>query len=785
MHGEGLSEHLTFEGRPSWSGGVVDDPIEDPLVGTTLHDTYRVSRVIGEGGMGRVYEARHTRIASKRYAIKVLHSEFARNPEIRRRFQHEAEAAAKIGHPGVVGTYDVGETPGERPYMVCEYLAGEDLNDYLTERGALPAHTVVHIGRQLCSAISEAHARGVIHRDLKPHNVFVIGEDGPSTKDVELEHDGLPNVKVLDFGLSRFTERDNDLTKTGIILGTPGYMAPEQAGGLGTDHRTDIYGIGALLYAMATGRAPFKEDSPQKTVISVLSQSPIRPRELVPTIPIELEIVIQRAMAREPDQRYQSATEVGEALAELSAGSPLFDRRGRGHRKDAPRLRLVLASCAALALSLPSVFTASLALLEARGFDYANFRPSTLEWALSALLLPLLLFPLWLVARRFRSRVWNDSSRVAELVPRLSRPLLAGILAYGISALVVLTAWAAGGLRAGQVGVVPPEAVRAWFLVLPVNAVLAATALVIIDVAKQVRSPFGRLFASVGYSAGAAVAGVVLLFLAVGGHRQSDSTPAPTPEEAQPVSLQPEVDEAKSPPERREASQPARGNMVSKAPSPVPEERERAPDGSLAAARSAGPKALETLLEEFPRDGRILEALVLAHASRADTLPSSLEAIARLFQIEPELAEKSDMLFILKKGLLGRGPAHATAFEVVQKHMGTAGGELVYQLLNENPKQADRLKKVFFELRKSKQVTPATAIAFDLRYAPSCRGRVALLERAERDGDLRSVHQLQALSTAPKRCGWGRKCQPLCPAEVKDFRHSIQVINERLDRAGD
>jgi hypothetical protein len=211
------------------------------------------------------------------------------------------------------------------------------------------------------------------------------------------------------------------------------------------------------------------------------------------------------------------------------------------------------------------------------------------------------------------------------------------------------------------------------------------------------------------------------------------------------------------------------------------EARARAPAGELALAQSKGPEALERLLGIYPTDGKILEALVLAHASRADTLAHSVGAIARLFQVEPELAQAPDVLFILKKGLLARGEAHQIAFETVQKSMGQEGGELVYQLLNEQPKQADRLKKIFFELRKSNQVTPATAIAFDLRYATSCRGRVALLSRAERDGDARSVHQLQALSIAPKRCGWGKKCQPVCPAEASAFKDSVDVISARLD----
>lgn len=788
LHEEALSGRLTFEARPSWSGGVIDND-EDPLLGTTLHDTYVVSRIIGEGGMGRVYQAQHTRIASKRYAIKVLHSEFARNPEIRHRFQHEAEAAAKIEHPGVVGTYDIGETPDGGPYMVCEFLAGEDLNDYLTERGALPPHTVVHIGRQICSALSAAHARGVIHRDLKPHNVFVLGEQTPTSSHSETgDWPDLPSVKVLDFGLSRFIERDNDLTKTGIILGTPGYMAPEQAGGLPTDLRTDIYGIGALLYAAATGRAPFKEDTPQKTVLSVLSQVPARPRDLVPSIPLDLEIVIQRAMAREPNERYQSAEEVELALASLDAASL---PKGYGVRRSSldysPRLQLLLAGIFGLALGTASFGLGLLAFLEMRGLDYRGFRPSRLEWALFGLLTLVALFPLGLVVRSFRRTVWKDSARVADLLPRVQRPLVAALLAYGVTALVALSAWGIAGVRTGELGTASSSTTLRWFVVLPLLSALAASTVAVWDAAKHAKSQFTRALVQVGYSTGAGALGVVLLILAVVGPSSLTEKSSPTDRITNLGSEESRSAAADAPSrssEGTEGSDPG-GEHPVREPADPPrvaadtELRERAPVAQLATAKSGGPETLEQLLLQYPRDGKILEALVLAHASRADTLDLAVKAISKLFEVEPEFTSDPDVLFILKKGLLAQGDPYASAFEVVRNRMGTEGGEVVFEMLTEHPKQQDRLKKVFFELRKAARVTPATAIAYDLRYEKSCHGRLALLERAETHGDARSVQQLQALSTAPKRCGWGRKCQPPCPIEAKRFRESIEVIQNR------
>ena len=203
----------------------------DPLLNTTLSRTYRITRTIGEGGMGRVYEAWHTRIKKKRYAIKVLHPEFARSPEVLSRFQREAEAAASISHPNAVGVYDVALTRSGAPYLVCEYLEGVDLSTHIKAHAPLTPETAKHIALQVCDALIEAHSRGVVHRDLKPQNVFLVGDftDGVPER---------PTAKVLDFGLSRFVGGgDSELTKTGVVMGTPSYMAPEQARGERVDHR--------------------------------------------------------------------------------------------------------------------------------------------------------------------------------------------------------------------------------------------------------------------------------------------------------------------------------------------------------------------------------------------------------------------------------------------------------------------------------------------------------------------------------------------------------------------
>ncbi len=797
---ESLACVTSEEDQASWSGAAPSRDSEDPLVGTTLHDTYAVARILGEGGMGRVYEAHHTRVAAKRYAIKVLHAEFSLNPEIRRRFQWEAEAAATIEHAGVVGTYDVGKTPQGWPYMVCEYLAGVDLNEYLTVHGPLAPRAVVHIGLQLCSALRAAHARGVIHRDLKPHNVFVLKQDGDGSAaaDAGLDAGQLPAVKVLDFGLSRFVERDNDLTKTGIILGTPGYMAPEQANGVATDVRTDIYGMGALLFAAATGRAPFKEETPQQTVLAVMSQAPPRPRDLDSAVPIALEIVIQKAMARDPKDRYQSAREMELALLRLhSDDARLHPGTSAEGAPLAPRLSLLVYAGASLLLGLLALLGAGFALLEIKAIDYARFRPSVLETLLLALLGLLLLVPLALLLRRFQLRTWNNSARIAELVPRIRRPLTAAILAYGFSAFVVRAGSAIEGVRAGSLSQAPLVSSLVWHIVLPTTAALAASSVMLMDAFRSTRNAFLQALTKVGYPAGAAVAGLLLLAGAFtwepprGDGARPPATDGqegrPATPESQQSTATPDAEGKVSlsgfPPGDRDPGSEAEEARQAD-PQADPDESEAlASSSALAVAVEEGPEALAELAKEFPQDVKVQKALVLAWASRADTLDRSAEAIARLLDVDDASQEDADVLFILKKALRSQGRAFQVAAAAIKNQLGPAGAEVVFQVMSEHPEQRTRLKGLFQELRQAEKASQEVLVAYDLRYASSCKARLEFLERAELHGDTRSLVQLKALSTAPKRCGWGRTCYPPCRAEAERFQRSAEVIRKRLAHA--
>ncbi len=222
---------------------------DDPFLGKVLGETYEIARLVGEGGMGRVYEARHLRLKDRRFAVKVLHPELARQPDVVARFQREAESASSIAHPNVVDVFDVHKTADGVPYLVGEFLQGEELGDHIKRNGKLPVAQAVAVTRQVCKALAAAHARGIVHRDMKPENVFLVSNDGALS------------VKVLDFGISKAGGEAN-LTRTGMIMGTPSYMAPEQAKGDKVDLRADIYAIGALLYHALTGSRPFDSDDP-------------------------------------------------------------------------------------------------------------------------------------------------------------------------------------------------------------------------------------------------------------------------------------------------------------------------------------------------------------------------------------------------------------------------------------------------------------------------------------------------------------------------------------------
>jgi molecular chaperone DnaK (HSP70)/tRNA A-37 threonylcarbamoyl transferase component Bud32 len=280
----------------------------DSLVGTTIGGRYELDQVLGQGGMGRVYRARH-KILDKLFAVKVIHPELAANDVVVARFLREAQSAARIDSDHVIEILDFGSLPDGSSYFVMEYLEGTTLGEDL-QLGALPLVRLRHIAAQITRGLAAAHALGIVHRDLKPNNIKLL----PRAE--------LPLVKILDFGIAKCATSDGkDLTLVSTIVGTPHYMAPEQVHGT-VDGRTDIYSLGVLLYEMATGELPFDDESTALLLHQHRTVAPDPPttRAGGADCPPELEAIILRCLEKKPEKRFQTAEELLEALAAVPIG---------------------------------------------------------------------------------------------------------------------------------------------------------------------------------------------------------------------------------------------------------------------------------------------------------------------------------------------------------------------------------------------------------------------------------------------------------------------------------
>jgi eukaryotic-like serine/threonine-protein kinase len=281
---------------------------DDPLVGQTIDGRYQVEKVLGEGGMGLVYKARHT-VLGKPLALKVLRPDVSKDDEIITRFRQEAQSASSIGNEHIIDISDFGTLPDSSTYFVMEFLDGVDLTGAIEQETPMRPARVVHIGKQMCQALSAAHEIGIVHRDLKPDNIFLVRRGGDDDF-----------VKVLDFGIAKVGGNASKLTRAGQVFGTPHYMSPEQCSGSGVDHRTDIYAIGIILYEMATGQVPFDADNLMGILTKHLYEEAVPPRQTVPDMPEGLETVILKCIAKNADQRYQTMAEVMADLDQLASG---------------------------------------------------------------------------------------------------------------------------------------------------------------------------------------------------------------------------------------------------------------------------------------------------------------------------------------------------------------------------------------------------------------------------------------------------------------------------------
>ena len=281
--------------------------------GTLLGGRYRVGALLGQGGMGAVYEGMQEGL-DRRVALKVLHPHLSGEKELLGRFQREARAVATLGHPNVVQISDFQVNPGEPPFLVMELLHGESLRDLLKRTGPLPPERVAYIFSQVLAALEAAHAKDIVHRDIKPDNIFL------SSTSVQADL-----VKVLDFGVAKVLrdgDKDGKLTHAGFVVGTLSYMAPEQAMGDELDGRADLYSVGACMYLALTGRKPFDAPTTPALLKAILTEKPVPLAAIRQDIDLSLASLVDRALQRDPNLRFANAGEMASALAPFARATP-------------------------------------------------------------------------------------------------------------------------------------------------------------------------------------------------------------------------------------------------------------------------------------------------------------------------------------------------------------------------------------------------------------------------------------------------------------------------------
>ncbi|HEX6702063.1 MAG TPA: Stk1 family PASTA domain-containing Ser/Thr kinase [Gaiellaceae bacterium] len=275
--------------------------VSDTLINTLFHGRYKIVRKLGTGGMANVYLAEDQELG-RRVAIKILNDRHAADEQFVERFRREAKNAAGLSHPNIVSIYDRGEAEGTY-YISMEYLDGRSLKELILARGPAPISVAIDYARQILAALKVAHRQGLVHRDIKPHNVLVDGEG---------------RLKVTDFGIAR--AGPSQMTEEGSIIGTAQYLSPEQAQGAPVTPASDLYSVGIVLYELLTGAVPFAGETPVELAMKHLSKTPDAPSHLRPEIPRDLDFVVMRALAKSPEERYASADEMDADLARVARG---------------------------------------------------------------------------------------------------------------------------------------------------------------------------------------------------------------------------------------------------------------------------------------------------------------------------------------------------------------------------------------------------------------------------------------------------------------------------------
>jgi hypothetical protein len=649
-------------------------------------------------------------------------------------------------------------------------------------------NAAVRIAIQICDAIDAAHVQNVVHRDLKPQNVFLLADaSGKVPQD--------PMVKVVDFGLSRFLDHtDAQITKTGVVMGTPAFMAPEQAKGQRGDHRVDIYGIGAILYASLVGRPPFEEETLHATLLSVIVNEATRPRSLNPEIPETLELVIQRAMSKNPDERYSSALELRNALevfliasderTEPRAG-PMSSRKTNGRSSRiflgeetfdlaTSRPRLLFFSAVGVGMSIAFLGSAL------SGLELFTGPLSFTRTELSLLLLGIagtLMMPATIGILQFKKKVWTNSAKVLDLLQLVRGPLFAALVAYAVASIFIRFAddfmgrFAFADLFAPSPGI--GFAGFTWLL--PLIAGLAAgLSLLRKRLSEGEISAVRRHLLGAPLLAATVVLGLTIVML---GFQWRRSVMAEREEEARTLSLPEKVE---SP-----TAEPA------PAPPPVPTAAPvaLATDDELAAALPEGIDGLLPLSEKYPSDPHVLEPLLLAFASRATGYADAMAIARRLLVVQPDKASSEALGVVVRRAAQTPGAASDLAFGLMTEELGSHGADLLYELAQSDPKGKDQAQKakdrssaLLADPKTRPLLSPALRVLLDLQEASSCAARVPLLPRAKALGDERSIAVLSPLASGSKRgCGKWKNlpCPAACKNEADAYIDTIKVIAAR------
>ena len=740
------------------------------LLGTVVAGRYKVSRLLGEGGMGAVFLVEHN-VIRKRMALKVLNTALSTNPEMVARFEREGLAAAHIDHPNVVAATDSGRTDDGSLFLVLEYLDGTSLRDVLAF-GAFPAPRALHIVRQITSALIRAHSLGIVHRDLKPENVMLVAREDEG--DV---------VKILDFGLAKLSVEallppgttipgNEALTKYGAIFGTPVYMAPEQAAGADVDQRSDLYALGILIYELLTGQVPFDAEDPGSILRMhlVAKVPPMHTRALGRKIPASLETLVQKLLEKQPDRRYDSARSLLDAVDAIIAAEGLqYDpkvARGLYPSPKATGAMLAVPSTTAERPALdnrPTVmapedlpklaFAGTDPAQAGQGGPGAQGRQSDVSLAKTLASLNLVLESNPLGGPADEAADGGDKPKAAsgdQKAPALRAPSVVdlAILKPDNASPGMLTPappptlgerlkdaskdgvswWRGSGWPTTRSFL---QRVWAW---LRTNVPVYWAGLLAFVRARLPEKHRGIGQTTLGLICGAGLlVPLVVLVVVLSRGDGSASTPTVAPLEGY------------------------------------------ATDQEMARGVDKGPAVLEGLANKYPTDLRVHRALVRAYAAKQNH-GAALRSLVPLLRLDPGAASDDDIGKIVSAAAL-LPETSDRAFELLETSLGEHGVEILLDMADRTTIEPWRGKVAASIGHVRQGASKATLVLIDLRQATKCENKRPLLARAALYGDQRALDHLVQVQAQKNGCGPGGQADCWnCLRHGSELQNTINAI---------